>query len=114
MTTEVDDPRRTTAMTDECGPKCWLCHGAGTLPLHGEDVPCVECEDAVTYHRIAMDKADEADRLREALRPFASMRSNNGVDCCAGYPDEVIIRIEASVGEIRRARAALNYKELIA
>jgi hypothetical protein len=74
----------------------------------------VALDEAATYHRLAMDKADEADRLREALRPFASMQSDNEVDCCAGYPDEVIIRIEASVGEIRRARAALNYKELIA
>ena len=94
-------------MTDECGPKCWLCHGAGTLPLHGEDVPCVECEDAVTYHRIAMDKMDEVEALRNALEPFARITASNGDDF-SNYPDEVVIRCEITAGEIRAARRALS------
>jgi hypothetical protein len=99
----------------ECWREMMVKYKAGRPPEIHPHISDVECalDEAANYHRLAMNKADEADRLREALRPFASIQSDNG-DCCANYPDEVIIMIEASVGEIRRARAALNYKELIA
>jgi len=48
----------------------------------------------------------ENERLRAALLPFASIQSQMGD--YVGYPDNIIVRIEASVGELRRARAALK------
>jgi hypothetical protein len=48
----------------------------------------------------------EVERLRAALLPFASIQSQMGD--YVGYPDSIIVRIEASVGELRRARAALT------
>jgi len=48
----------------------------------------------------------ENERLRVALLPFASIQSQMGD--YVGYPDNIIVRIEASVGELRRARAALK------
>jgi len=47
----------------------------------------------------------EVERLRAALLPFASIQSQMGD--YVGYPDNIIVRIEASVGELRRARAAV-------
>jgi hypothetical protein len=63
-------------------------------------------DEAANYHRLAMNKADEADRLREALRPFARIEAANGDDFST-YPDETVIRCEVTAGEIRRAREAM-------
>jgi hypothetical protein len=58
------------------------------------------------------DTCDEAaariERLRAALSPFASTKTDDGYDYISGLPDMVIIRIEASVREIKAARAALE------
>ena len=51
----------------------------------------------------------EVERLRAALRPFASIKADHG-DGFSGLPDTVIVRIEASVRELKAARAALGEK----
>ena len=53
----------------------------------------------------------EIERLREALKPFASTKADDGHDYISGWPDTVIVRIEASVGEMKAARAALEEKQ---
>lgn len=66
---------------------------------------------------VAMDQAAnditrlraENERLRAALRPFASIKADVG-DGFRGLPDTVIVRIEASVRELKAARAALEEK----
>ena len=65
------------------------------------------------------DQADAADeitrlraeneKLRAALLPFASIKADVG-DGFSGLPDTVIVRIEASVRELKAARAALEGK----
>jgi hypothetical protein len=60
----------------------------------------------------------ENESLRAALKPFASTKADagydykadDGYDYISGLPDIVIIRIEASVREIKAARAALEEK----
>jgi hypothetical protein len=52
----------------------------------------------------------ENESLRAALKPFASTKADAGYDYISGLPDIVIIRIEASVREIKAARAALEEK----
>ena len=51
----------------------------------------------------------ENEKLRAALLPFASIKADVG-DGFIGSPDMVIIRIEASVRELKAARAALEEK----
>jgi len=60
----------------------------------------------VVYEGRLQEKEAENERLRAALLPFASIQSQMGD--YVGYPDNIIVRIEASVGELRRARAALR------
>ena len=72
----------------------------GPAPLHWE---AKEAADEITALRA------ENERLRAALLPFASVEADNG-DGFSGLPDMVIIRIEASVRELKAARAALEGK----
>lgn len=51
----------------------------------------------------------EIERLRAALLPFASIKADHG-EGFSGLPDMVIVRCEASVREIKAARAALGEK----
>ena len=51
----------------------------------------------------------ENEKLRAALLPFASIKADDG-DGFSGLPDTVIVRIEASVRELKAARAALGEK----
>lgn len=44
--------------------------------------------------------------LVEALKPFAGIKADDGDDF-SKWPDEVIIKCEASVREIKKARAAI-------
>lgn len=55
------------------------------------------------------EAAAEIERLRAALAPFANIKADNGDDF-SKWPDEVIIRCEVSVREIKAARAALKVK----
>lgn len=48
-------------------------------------------------------------RLRDALWPFALIRADDGDDF-SGWHDDVIIRCEITVGDLRKAREALNAK----
>jgi hypothetical protein len=54
--------------------------------------------------------AKENEKLRAALRPFASTKADDGYDYISSWPDTVIVRCEASVREIKAARAALEEK----
>jgi hypothetical protein len=68
--------------------------------------------------RAALDEAQQAfalerynaEKLRAALSPFASTKPDDGYDYISGLPDTVIVRCEASVREIKAARAALEEK----
>jgi hypothetical protein len=53
--------------------------------------------------------AAEVEKLRAALTPFASIKADVG-DGFSRLSDMVIIRIEASVRELKAARAALEEK----
>ena len=46
-------------------------------------------------------------RLRRALKPFATIKADNGDDF-SEYPPETVIRCEISAGEIHAAREALE------
>ncbi len=50
----------------------------------------------------------ENEKLRAALSPFASTKTDDGYDYISSWPDTVIVRIEASVREMKAARAALE------
>ena len=52
----------------------------------------------------------ENERLRAALLPFASINADDGHDHISSWPDTVIVRCEASVRELKAARAALGEK----
>lgn len=60
------------------------------------------------------DTCDEAaariERLQAALSPFARTKADDGYDYISSWPDTVIVRCEASVREIKAARAALEEK----
>lgn len=45
--------------------------------------------------------------LRTALKPFANIKADDG-DNFGSYPDEVVIRIEATAGDIKNARSAME------
>lgn len=61
----------------------------------------VEAADEITRLRA------ENEKLRAALLPFARIKAGRGDDF-SKWPDTVIIRIEASVRELKAARAALE------
>jgi hypothetical protein len=95
----------------ECWREARAKYLAGRTSCQSEKQPHISdadsaLDEAANYHRLAMNKADEADRLREALRPFARIEAANGDDFST-YPDETVIRCEVTAGEIRRAREAM-------
>lgn len=49
----------------------------------------------------------ERDRLKAALAPFAAIKADDGDDFSA-YDDQVVIRCEVTVGDLRKARKALG------
>lgn len=64
----------------------------------------LEAADEITCLRA------ENERLRKALLPFASIKADDGHDYISSWPDTVIVRCEASVRELKAARAALGEK----
>jgi hypothetical protein len=82
------------------------------------DADCESCQAALSYTNGEMDRlraalrqpSNEAERLREALRPFARCADTYAPE----QPDDrqVIERepciLVVSLGDLRRARAALN------
>lgn len=47
------------------------------------------------------------ERLREALKPFANIKADDG-DTFEGYNDDVIIKCEITVGDLKKARKAME------
>ena len=73
-----------------CSPDAVI-KGTSMVPLHRETLFAI---------------LELFDVASEAMRPFADLKAANGDDF-SGYPDEVVIRFEATAGEIRRLREAL-------
>jgi hypothetical protein len=67
---------------------------------------CGTCHRDAQIARLTAENA----KLRAALRPFASTKADDGYDYISSWPDTVIVRCEASVGEMKAARAALEKK----
>jgi hypothetical protein len=108
------------------------CDGGGPCKVMNASsgCACAEAADTITFLRAELEKmradiayadkhaskvegllwgtAKENEKLRAALSPFASTKADDGYDYISGLPDTVIVRIEASVGEMKAARAALS------
>jgi chromosome segregation ATPase len=74
----------------------------------------VALEDCARWKRevksatdIRVEAEARAERLREVLKPFANIKADDG-DTFDGWNDEVVIRCEITVGELKRARKALE------
>ena len=77
--------------------------------LH-DAVPCVEDWDRLfALARRGAEAAARIEQLEKALRPFAGIKADDGDDF-SKWPDQVIIKCEVSVREIKAARAALEDK----
>jgi len=92
---------------------CGICHRDNIITrLTAERNALAEDRDG--YVQLLTDQNNrltaEVEKLRAALSPFASTKADDGYDYISGLPDMVIIRIEASVREIKAARAALDEK----
>ncbi len=68
--------------------------------------PPFECLQGAPY-KLACDAADEIERLKAALKPFA-----DAAETLASFPDETSLDLAPiTLGDLRRARAALEGKK---
>ena len=56
---------------------------------------------------VADEAAEAIVKLRDALTPFANIKADDG-DTFDTWHDDVVIRCEITVGDLRKARAALK------
>jgi len=70
-----------------------------------------EGDEAIRAGIRAVVDAKEArvEELRAALKPFAGIKADDGDDFSA-YDDQVVIRCEVTVGDLKKARSALEAK----
>lgn len=65
--------------------------------------------DADRQRQIREDDKTRVEELRAALKPFAGIKADDGDDFSA-YDDQVVIRCEVTVGDLKKARSALEAK----
>ena len=65
--------------------------------------------DADRQRQIREDDRIKVEELRNALQPFAGIKADDG-DTFDTWNDDVIIRCEVTVGDLKKARSALEAK----